>query len=241
MQQKMDVLSRDRNVYPYLPGDLFEKNNVQEFTILHLDERAVYGVIKDSTGIHLKKYSNLNALLDDGFEPNLEYLEVEKEIYQTMGLYAPRRLEDGTWAALTRLVATTAICVNYDSDGMGISMYESRYCFSNTQVLPHYGNASYWLAQLKNQESLPVGNCAFRGRLGTEPLLDYEYTQNYYRMMAYLYEHPTLEGLNIQQVGDMVMREVMGDFLPVHLKATKSLKVPKDFIPRHKLTQGLFI
>lgn len=237
----MDVSSRDRSVFSYLPGDLFEKNNVQEFTILHLDDRAVYGALKDENGIGLKKYPNLTALMDDGFEPNQEYLEVEKEILEKFSLYAPRRLEDGTWAALTRLVATTAICVNYDADGMGISMYESRYCFSNTQVLPHYGNASYWLAQLKNQESLPVGNCAFRGRLGTEPLLDMEYTRNYYAMMAYLYEEPSLEGLNIQQVADMVMREVLDEFLPAHLKATKSLKVPEGFTPRYQKNQCLFI
>lgn len=237
----MDVFCRDRSVYPYLPGDLFEKNNLQEFTILHIDERAVYGALKDETGVALKKYPNLTALMDDGFEPNLEYLEVEKEILKKMGLFAPRKLEDGTWAALTRLVTTTAICVNYDSDGLGISMYESRYCFSNTLILPHYGNASYWLAQLKNQESLPVGNCAFRGRLGTEPLMDIEYTRNYYGMMAYLYEHPSIEGLNTQQVADMVMREILDEYLPVHMKATKSLKVPDDYIPRYRMTEALML
>lgn len=239
----MDVFDRNRSVTPHLPGDLFEKCNGQGFTILHLDDKTIYGAIneKKATGITLKKYPSISALRNDGFEPNLEYLEKEKQIYKEMGLFAPRKLEDGTWAALTRLVATTAICVDFDSDGLGISMYESRYCFGPNRALPHYGNASYWLAQFKNKESLPIGNCAYRGRLGTQPILDMEYTKNFYGIMAYLHENPFLEDLNIHGVCDMVMREVLDSFLPQKLKATKSLKVPPGFTPRYKKAECSFI
>lgn len=237
----MDVFERNRGLSPYLPGDLFEKNNGQEFTILHLDQKAVYGVVTDLTGVGLKKYSNISALRDDGFEPNLEYLDKEQQLYQDMRLFAPRKLEDGTWAALTRLVATTAICVDFDSDGSGFSMYESRYCFGNNRVLPHYGHASYWLAQLKNKHSLPVGNCAFRGKLGTQPIIDVDYTRNFYGMMAYLHENPFLDKLDIHGVCDMVMREILNDYLPQELKATKSLKYPANFQPRHPRAEWLFI
>lgn len=230
----MDVFDRNRSRVPFLPGDLFQNCKGQEFTILHLGENTIYGALstQNEGGVVLKKYPNLSKLLDDGFIVNAEYLEKEKEIHQTMGLFAPRRLKDGTWAALTRLVATTAICVDFDADNMGISMYESRYCFGPNRVLPHYGNASYWLAQLENKESLPVGNCAYRGRLGTQPILDTEYTLNFYRMMHYLHEYPALEGLDIHGVCDMVMREVLDPYLPEQFKADKSLSAPANFEPR---------
>lgn len=232
----MDVFDRNRSVSPYLPGDLFENGNGQEITILHLGDKTIYCAVKKKgeKGISLKKYPNISLLRDDGYEPNLEYLEKEKQILKKMGLFAPRRLEDGTWAALTRLAYTTAICVDFDRDGRGISMYESRYCFGPNRVLPHYGNASYWLAQLQNKESLPVGNCAYRGRLGTQPILENEYTKNFYAMADYLRENPFLDGLEIHGVCDMVMRELLGPYLPDSLKADKVLKVPVGFVPRFR-------
>jgi hypothetical protein len=223
----IDLYCRDRSKNPYLLGDLFTNNADKEFTLFYINENGVFGVMNTEQGAYLKRYPSIDALFGEGFNICQEHLEEDQRIAEEFGLFAPRKLEDGTWAALTQLVSTTAICVNYDADGLGISMYESRYCFSHNQVMPSPVTAVYWLSQFKNRMSLPVGNCAYRGRKGTDPIWDADRTETFYELMDALKCRGDIEGHNIHTLGDITMREVLKPFIPKHLHVDHYPSVPK--------------
>ena len=62
------------------------------------------------------------------------------------------KLPDGTWAALTKLLYTTGLCVGLDDLG-----WAARYCFKDT------GKAVSELCKLKRMTEAPSGFIAQRG------------------------------------------------------------------------------
>lgn len=203
-----DPFIRNRDEYPFVFGDVFNHEDGREYTLFEISKGHAYGVMKESSGaVYLKKFNRWLDLFDDGFKQNLEFLEKDKELYEYQ-LYAPRKLEDGTWAALNRLMYTTAICVNFD-DVHYITQYESRYCFSHNEMLPSWYTATYWLAQFKNKNSLPIGNCAFRGVLGTEPIRSEKETDLYYLCMDFLKVNPLIDNLDIHGIANREMLRIL--------------------------------
>lgn len=208
-----DPYSRDRSIYPYLCGDLFINSEGDELTLLQIVNGAAYCVLMQMDGSFRRvKFADWRKIFESGYALKMECLQKETEL-EGSGIYAPRQLKDGTWAGLTRLVSTTAICVDFSE----ITMYESRYCFSHTEVMNSWHLAAYWLAQFTSKESLPVGNCAFRGHLGTEPILPADITNQYYSVMGELRFLPTVNGMNIHQFASHTMAEL--------LRAEKAIRI----------------
>lgn len=193
---------------PYLMGDVFTQGG-QELTLLQAGDLYCFGFLNYGGVLRMAKFANLHAMLDQGFTPVEEFIEKSKEMRENY-IYAPRKLEDGTWAGLSRLVTTTAIHVNWDD----ISPFETRYCFSHNQIMPSYHTALFWLAQFKNKNSLPVGNCAYRGRLGNQPLCDENRTKKYYQDMIRLkHEVQFIDGLDMHGVANQTMIELLSDLM----------------------------
>lgn len=200
-----DPFVRNREQFPFVFGDVFNNENQAEFTLFEISNGHAYGVMKDHQNrFYLKKFNKWLDLFDEGFKQNLEFLEKEKEIAE-LNLCAPRKLQDGTWAALSRLMFTTAICVDFDA----ITQYESRYCFSHNERLPSWCTATYWLAQFKTKNSLPIGNCAYRGKLGDEPIRPKKETDQYYADMLFLKHNPTLDNLDIFGIANREMLRIL--------------------------------
>lgn len=188
---------------PYLLGDVFIRDN-QEFTLME-PSVGCYGFLKENRSVRMVAHRSFNELLDQGFTPVEEFIEKSKEMRENY-IFAPRKLEDGTWAGLSPLVTTTAIHVDWDD----ISPFESRYCFSHNQALPSYYTALYWLTRFKNKNSLPIGNCAYRGRLGNDPIMDHERTKQYYQDMYRIkHEVQFIDGLDMHGIANRTMLEII--------------------------------
>ena len=187
--------NRERSRFPYLCGDLFTNNLGDELTLIQVLEGVALCVLLKGDGTFSRvRFNNFNDIFAKGYVLNHEFVQKELEIAH-LGIYAPRKLKDGTWAGLTRLIHTTAICVDFDEQ----QMYESRYCFSHSEVMYHWQLATYWLAQFKSRESLPIGNCAYRGHLGTEPILSKAKTENYYMGLNAFRNNPTVNGMDFNE------------------------------------------
>ena len=188
---------------PYLMGDVFV-NEGKEFTLFASQLAGAYGLLNNDCDVSLVVFKNIDRLLDQGFEPVEEYIEMSKEIAEN-NLYAPRKLKDGTWSAISRLAFTTAVCIDFDD----LVAYRTRYCFGNNMVFPSHLTALYWLSRMDSKMSLPVGNCAYRGILGNQPILDAEFTKAYYQKMYDLkYNTMLIDGDDIHGVANKTMIEV---------------------------------
>lgn len=198
MTPKEPFEHKSRDEHPFQMGDVFNNEKGDEITILDMSQREAIVVMNraDIKKVYIKKYSNLMDIFKEGFKINMEFVKMSIAC-QKIGLIAPRKLKDGTWAALTNLMFTTAICVDYELDGW--KMYESRYCFGGSKILASWHIATYWLAQMNCSMSLPIGNCAFRGTLGNIPIADLEKTIGFYKDLEHLKHYPTIDGLNLQQ------------------------------------------
>lgn len=200
------VFAEKRTVHnPYLMGDVFVKDD-KEFTLFENRFSHTYGLLKTGENLKFTVFKGVHDLLDQGFIPVQEYIEMGKAMDENH-LYAPRQLKDGTWAALMPLAFTTSICVDFDD----WSPFRTRYCFGHNAVLPSYLTALYWLVRMDNCMSLPVGNCAYRGHLGNQPILDDEYTKQYYQKM-YDLKHNVMfmDDKDIHGVANETMIEVFG-------------------------------
>lgn len=215
-----EIMNRDRKNNTVLFGDVLFSEG-QEFTVINNSGLGVFGILNgpDQEQTKLASFSDLKSLYDQGFELDPEHVAMDSEI-QEMGLYAPRKLADGSWAALTSLLTTTAICVDFDY----ISMYESRYCFGHTQKMPSLMLAAFWLSKFKNKESLPIGNVAYRGHLGLEPIADPEITRTYYEKMFALKHEPFIEGLDMRGHANKIMNEYL---LPIITTPTREITYEK--------------
>ena len=209
-------LARNMNVFdnvrslkdPYLMGDVFTAKG-KELTLLTITPTVCFGLLNKNGFLRMAKFRGISDILEQGFTPVQEYIEKSNEI-KDWGLYAPRKLNDGTWGAISRLAFTTSININFDE---AVS-YETRYCFGHNSVLPSYHTALYWLAQFKNKNSLPIGNCAYRGRLGSEPITDTTATEKYYQdLHALKYEQMLIDGRDIHGVANEVMISLLVDLL----------------------------
>lgn len=194
---------------PYLFGDVFTKDD-QELTLLTAPiDTMAFGLLKIDGVVRIKAYKGLESILDQGFIPNEEYIEMSKEM-RVNEIYAPRKLEDGTWSGLMPLAFTTSICIGFND----WSPFETRYCFGDNQRLPRHITALYWLSRLKTKNSLPVGNCAYRGILGNDPIIDAKITQDYYQNM-YDLKHRVLDidGKDIHGVANDMMVYVFHELI----------------------------
>lgn len=196
----------DRAEFPFQTGDVFNDAQGNEFTLFVIKDGLAVGVYKPSnerTG-YLKKYKKWQDLLHSGFQINQEFVEQAQLLQQKdYGIIAPRKLKDGTWAGVCKLMFTSAICVDYDMEQW--SMYETRYCFSNNECLPSCFTAIYWLANFEHKLSLPIGNCAYRGKLGIDPIADPQTTANYYEDLETLKRIPFINDLDVHGVANLAM------------------------------------
>lgn len=200
--QLIDPFELKRESQSFLMGDVFtHENNDSEFTLFDFDRLGcVVGVLNENEHSRLIKLSSLDRLLDNGYSVNEEYIEKSKELIEYQ-MIAPRMLEDGVWAALTRLAFTTAICIDFDE----INAYRTRYCFGHNSYLPSFFTATYWLSRMKTSKSLPIGNCAFRGQIGNEPIESEEKTLDYYDKMYRLkHEVSFIDGKDIHALANEV-------------------------------------
>lgn len=76
-----------------------------------------------------------------------------RQMLEANGYYDIRKLPDGTWAALYRLIFTTAICTGLDDLG-----WAYRWCFDDPDM------AAAGLAKLEAMDDEPAGYVARRGR-----------------------------------------------------------------------------
>lgn len=196
---------KDRNDFPFLMGDVFNDSHGNEFTLFQIEDDIAYGVLTpfNAQRGYLKRFSYWQDLFKSGFKINQEFVEESIKL-KNDGIVAPRKLQDGTWAGISRLMFTSAICVDYDIERY--TMYESRYCFSHNSLLPSWYTAIYWLSQFKHKLSLPIGNCAYRGILGKDPIADPLLTKKYYEDMLYLKDNMNINGLDIFGVADAAMQ-----------------------------------
>lgn len=213
-----DPFELTRAKSPYLMGDVFNhESGDSEFTLLDFARSGgVVGILNEGDNTKLIKLASVERLFDNGYVLNEEYVEMSKYITEFQ-MIAPRKLEDGVWAALTRLAFTTAICIGFDE----ISSYRTRYCFGHNSCLPSYFTATYWLSRMKTSKSLPIGNCAFRGVLGTEPIESDKKTKGYYHKMYQLkYELPFIDGKDIHAIADetntAILKKALKPSLPKH-------------------------
>lgn len=193
-------------------GDVFNHEDGREFTYIEsMLQRAVCGFESKDGKSQLMVYQSLEALVNAGFKLNLEYVEKDIELFERGDeIIAPRKLKDGSWAGLSRLLTTTAIHVDFDED----SPFESRYCFSSSQLVAKEVVALYWLTRFKNKNSLPVGNCAYRGKLGSEPIASDEVTMEF-KEITYQLKHKVMlyEGMDIHAYCNHFLRKYFYDDL----------------------------
>lgn len=220
----LDPFELTRESQPFLMGDVFNhENNDSEFILFDFDKNGcVVGVLNENEQSKLIKLSSVGRLLDSGYSVNEEYIEMSKQLIEYQ-MIAPRKLEDGVWAALSRLAFTTAICIGFDE----INTYRTRYCFGHNSYLPSFLTATYWLSRMKTSKSLPIGNCAFRGVIGVEPIESEEKTRDYYDKMYRLkHEVAFIDGKDIHAVANdvnsAIFKEALKSASPKYLSASAS-------------------
>lgn len=179
---------------PYIAGDLFTHENGTEVTLIN---HNIGTAVLNKDGFTAFLYAMpIDLLIKKGFTPDQEHIEESKRIAE-LGLFAPRKLLDDTWLALTPLYATTAICVDYDD----ISPFVSRYCFEDSNYFSRTENALLLASKFKTSLDRPIGNVAFRGHLGTKSVFDPIMTNDYYNTLHRLkYEISTAE--NVPSIND---------------------------------------
>lgn len=174
---------------PYIFGDIFRHISGAELIIVNPLLQTAY--FKHHDRFALVHTITPDIAIELGFKPLLENIEESKKIKE-WGLFAPRKLKEGIWCALTPLMFTTAICVDYDE----ISPFVSRYCFEDSNMLDRHENALFWLSQFNDSLSLPIGNVAYRGHLGCNPIADPTITLGYYEMLTKLRYEKDFSGDN---------------------------------------------
>lgn len=90
--------------------------------------------------------------MKDPYNPKMLTKEFEKFLLEN-GYTHIRELEDGSVAAITKLIFTTAICIDLD-----YMSWASRYCFKNEE------DAIEQLEKIKTADCVPRGYLARRGR-----------------------------------------------------------------------------
>lgn len=193
---------------PYIAGDVFILGD-DHITLIETDPHKVvghwFGFHSLNGVIRIKAFKGVGEILEMGYNPVPEYIEKSQEL-AINELYAPRKLKDGTWCALSPLAYTTAIHIDFDD----LTPFETRYCFGDSRYFPRHLTALYWLCRLESKYSLPVGNCAYRGILGCEPIVDADLTHEYYRDMQDLkYMVQTKNGLDMHGLADKVMSSII--------------------------------
>jgi len=74
----------------------------------------------------------------------------------------PRKLDDGSWVAITKLAYTWAVCVDMDE----VTAYRYRWCFKD------FGEAIYFLSTMVDFDEVPTHRKSLKGhRYSGEPLL----------------------------------------------------------------------
>ncbi len=117
-----------------------------------------------------------------------------------------RKTVDDEIITLNQLAFTVAIAANYHG-----YTYDSRYCFPPTSKLPSACHALYWLIQFKSVESLPIGNCAYRGYKGAEPIMTAEATQKHYDMLEQYSHTPLINGLDLHDYCKIVTDNILDE------------------------------
>lgn len=161
---------------PYIFGDIFRHASGAEIIIVNPNIKTAYFRNKDFIAL-IHTIAPHNAM-DLGFMPLEKNIEESKRILE-FGLFAPRQLENNVWSALSPLAFTTAICIDYDD----YCPFVSRYCFEDGSFLNRHENALLWLSRFDHSLNLPVGNVAYRGHLGSKPIIDETITKGYYKML----------------------------------------------------------
>lgn len=189
---------------PYIAGDVFTRGR-KELTLCQVTDGAYVGLLNIKGVLRMKAFNDLSSILDEGFSPVEEFIEKGKEI-EEYDLYAPRKLKDGEWSALGQLAFTTAIQIGFDD----LTPYKTRYCFGHNSVFPSHITALYWQSRLTSQKSVPIGNCAFRGALGSDPILSKETTKAYYAKMFDLkYNTMLIDGMDMHGIARQAMDELL--------------------------------
>lgn len=74
----------------------------------------------------------------------------------------PRKLDDGSWVAISRLMYTWAVCVDMDE----VTAYRYRWCFGDITEALHF------LSTIKEFDEVPVRRKSLKGhRYSGDPLL----------------------------------------------------------------------
>ena len=75
----------------------------------------------------------------------------------------PRKLDDGTWVAINKLMYTWSVCVDMDE----VTAYRYRWCFEDINEARHF------LATIKEFDEVPVRRNSLKGhRYSGVPLLE---------------------------------------------------------------------
>jgi hypothetical protein len=197
----LDWLNRTPET-PYLVGDVFRHENGHEIVLINPNIGTAY--YKDGKNNVAFLYAMTpEKAFSLGFKPVQEWIEEYNKIKE-WGLFAPRQCNDGTWCALTPLYATTAICADYDE----INPFVSRYCFEDSSYQSRTDNALYWLTRFETSMSLPIGNVAYRGHLGNEPIEHEIMTKDYYLTLKKLKYNREQFDISINDYSKSFMDEI---------------------------------
>lgn len=197
------IFKKDRTETPYLMGDVFTKGDI-EFTIVDMRyDGGLVGFTRKGKDLYISFFQSVDELMAQGYAPVLENIELCKE-YAKEEIFALRRLKDGTIAGISPLMSTTALMVDIGP----ITPFESRYCFQRNSEFPSYTTALYWLCLLDSAESCPIGNVAYRGHIGTDPIMDQDVTREYFAKMYLLRHQPTIGGKDMREIAMQTMNEI---------------------------------
>lgn len=120
---------------------------------------------------------------------------------------------------MNHLAYTVAIAANYHG-----YTYDSRYCFSDTVKLPRICHALFWFIQFKSIYSLPIGNCAYRGYKGSEPIVSVDSTLNYYKRLEEYSKFPLIDGLDLHDYCKVVTDNILTESQATLSDKIKALK-----------------
>lgn len=177
---------------PLLFGDKF-LGKTGDFHLIYADGINAHGFFHDheSKKVRLQRIS-AEKMANYSFDEVANRLSDEIRDHETLLL--AKQSKDGDLITMHHLAYTVAIAAGFSS-----YTYESRYCFSDTEQLPRICHALFWFIQFDGLESLPVGNCAFRGHKGTDPIIDLETTESHYEILKQFKNQPLIDDLDLHQ------------------------------------------
>lgn len=207
-------------------GAVFSHENGITFTLIMVKNGSVLGLMRIKNNLRVCVIRSLLDLHQLGFKLDIQNLEALIETRKKgINYSAVRILPDGSLVAITQLIATCAIVTNWDD----IMAYESRYCFSNTDTLGSYTVALCWLSLFDSAESRPIGNVAYRGRLGDSCITTEEETNTYYDTLYRIMNHFEIDQPTIFELAAQTNNSILNPLFesPLKFSSIDSNKIDK--------------